>query len=292
MVCDSEFMEACRPTNSLKAPGMCGAWALSPDDGKFYGMVVAAIPGLGVTCIMPAETILSGVQKRWQDARQELFDLLPIEAISAEEMLAASISKSYVPDPKYSLLTGTGRERFQDDRGVSAELVLYHENPNDPQKLISELTTERQVLQEKLNTVNEEVRLLGKQLRTAINLHNTAKQAATRLQQDKKNLEHNLKLSTSRLESSRAKYRDLETDILENQASAPLTARESGLFGPSSSASTELINPRSKPSHEANRDFWIPDDGIERDVITNEVTRFLGGDALVEPGKNDVRLQT
>ena len=36
------------------------------------------------------------------------------------------------------------------------------------------------------------------------------------------------------------------------------------------------------------RNFWIPSDGIERDIITYEITRYLGQDALVRPGKNDV----
>jgi hypothetical protein len=40
----------------------------------------------------------------------------------------------------------------------------------------------------------------------------------------------------------------------------------------------------------SDRDFWIPNEGIERDVITYEITRYLGQDALVRPGKNDVGL--
>jgi peptidoglycan hydrolase CwlO-like protein len=291
-------------------------------------MVVAAIPGLGVTCIMPAETILSGIQKRWQDARQELSDLVPIEAISAEEILAASISKSYVPDPNNSLLTGTGRERFQDGRGVSAGLVPHYEKSIDPQSPISKLTTEIEVLQEKLNTVNEEVQRLENQLKTANRLHNIAKQNVTQLQQEKENLRHRLSAAenklddqvatlNSRLDSLDAEKsglgrasrkwmheadtqaislrRDIET--LKTQAPVPLTARDSGLFGPSSSASTDLIITRAKPSREAGRDFrarkfWIPDAGIERDVITYEITRYLGVDALVISGRNNVRLWT
>ena len=42
---------------------------------------------------------------------------------------------------------------------------------------------------------------------------------------------------------------------------------------------------------DSNRDFWIPSEGIERDVITYEITRYLGQDALVRPGKNDVSLR-
>jgi hypothetical protein len=38
----------------------------------------------------------------------------------------------------------------------------------------------------------------------------------------------------------------------------------------------------------SDRDFWIPNEGIDRDVITYEITRYLGQDALVRPGKNDV----
>jgi hypothetical protein len=48
----------------------------------------------------------------------------------------------------------------------------------------------------------------------------------------------------------------------------------------------ERDQPRVKPG--ADRDFWIPAEGIERDVITYEITRYLGQDALVRPGKNDV----
>lgn len=46
--------------------------------------------------------------------------------------------------------------------------------------------------------------------------------------------------------------------------------------------------PRVRPG--TDRDFWIPDAGIEREVITYEITRYLGQDALVRPGKNDVRV--
>jgi hypothetical protein len=50
----------------------------------------------------------------------------------------------------------------------------------------------------------------------------------------------------------------------------------------------ERDQPRIKPG--SDRDFWIPDAGIEREVITYEITRYLGQDALVRPGKNDVRV--
>lgn len=49
----------------------------------------------------------------------------------------------------------------------------------------------------------------------------------------------------------------------------------------------ERDQPRVKPG--SDRDFWIPDAGIEREVITYEITRYLGQDALVRPGNNDVR---
>jgi hypothetical protein len=38
----------------------------------------------------------------------------------------------------------------------------------------------------------------------------------------------------------------------------------------------------------SDRDFRIPNEGIDREVITYEITRYLGQDALVRPGKNDV----
>jgi hypothetical protein len=38
----------------------------------------------------------------------------------------------------------------------------------------------------------------------------------------------------------------------------------------------------------SDRDFWIPNEGIDREVITYEITRYLGQDALVRPGKNEV----
>jgi hypothetical protein len=50
----------------------------------------------------------------------------------------------------------------------------------------------------------------------------------------------------------------------------------------------ERDQPRVRPG--SDRDFWIPDAGIEREVITYEITRYLGQDALVRPGKNDVRV--
>ena len=292
---------------------------MSPDDGKFYGMVVAAIPGLDVTCVMPAEMILSSIQKRWQDARQELSDLLPTEAISAEEILTTSFSRSHVPDSSNSLLSGTGSEKVQDDHSVSAELVPHHKKPVDPPEPISELTTEIQVLQEKLNTVNEEVQQLEKQLRTANDLHNIAKQAVTRLEQDKEDLKNRVSTAennlgdleatlNSRLDSLRAEKSELErvSSIRISEAASQATrlrleidglktqalARESGLLGPPFSASTESINSRSRPG--ADCDFWIPENGILRDVLEHEITRFLGNNALIRPGfcRDDVRLRT
>jgi hypothetical protein len=47
--------------------------------------------------------------------------------------------------------------------------------------------------------------------------------------------------------------------------------------------------PRVRPG--SDRGFWIPDAGIEREIITHEITRHLGMDALVRPGKNDVCIQ-
>jgi hypothetical protein len=35
--------------------------------------------------------------------------------------------------------------------------------------------------------------------------------------------------------------------------------------------------------------FWISGEGIDREVITHEINRYLGPDALIRPGKNDVR---
>lgn len=36
-------------------------------------------------------------------------------------------------------------------------------------------------------------------------------------------------------------------------------------------------------------DFWIPAEGIEKEVIVHKITRYLGLDATVRVGKNDVR---
>ena len=285
-------------------------------------MVVAAIPGLDVTCIMPAETILSGIQKRWQDARHELSDFLPREALSAEEILATSISKSYVPDPNNSLLSGTGMASVQDARGVSAELVPYNMKPDDPRKLISELTTEMQALKDKLNTVIEEVQRLDKrlenQLRTANDLHNIAKQAITQLGQDKEESQHRLsktekdltavyqhldqlsgdnrdleRASSKRMDEAASQADSLRREIetLKTQAQVPLSARESGRFGPltSISASTESINAPLRPG--SDYEFWIPQDGIDRGVMEHELKTYLGRDVQVRPGEN-VRFQT
>ena len=51
-------------------------------------------------------------------------------------------------------------------------------------------------------------------------------------------------------------------------------------------ADTDRGNPPLRPG--TDRDFWIPNEGIDRDVITYEITRYLGQDALVRPGKNEV----
>ena len=246
---------------------------------------------------------------------------MPTEAISAEEILMASITKSHIPDPDNSLLIETGRKRVLDDRGVSAELVPYHMKPNDPRQLMSEPTTEIQVLKDKLNTVIEEVQRLDqrleKQLRTANDLHNIAKQTVTQLEQDEEKLQHRLsktekdlaalyprldqlggdnrdleRASSKRMDEAASQADSLRREIETLKTQSPLhpTARESELLGRSFSASTDSINTHPKPG--SNREFWIPDDGIERDVITYEISSFLGVDAIVRPGRNDVRLQT
>lgn len=48
------------------------------------------------------------------------------------------------------------------------------------------------------------------------------------------------------------------------------------------SSREQLVQPGS------DRAFWIPNEGIEREVIQYEITRYLGQDALVRPGKNEV----
>lgn len=76
---------------------------------------------------------------------------------------------------------------------------------------------------------------------------------------------------------------------------APPTRHVRGDRTPPDESARAIINtvperdqPRVKPG--SDRDFWIPDTGIEREVITYEITRYLGQDALVRPGKNDVRV--
>lgn len=49
--------------------------------------------------------------------------------------------------------------------------------------------------------------------------------------------------------------------------------------------------PSNAPSNRQN-EYFIPRDGIDREVITADICRYLGNDALVRPGTYEVRLST
>lgn len=47
--------------------------------------------------------------------------------------------------------------------------------------------------------------------------------------------------------------------------------------------------PRSQPSAAARtNEYFVPHDGIDREVITADICRYLGNDALVRPGTYEV----
>lgn len=46
--------------------------------------------------------------------------------------------------------------------------------------------------------------------------------------------------------------------------------------------------PSNAPSNRQN-EYFIPRDGIDREVITADICRYLGNDALVRPGNYEVR---
>ncbi len=39
-----------------------------------------------------------------------------------------------------------------------------------------------------------------------------------------------------------------------------------------------------------NNEYFVPRDGIDREVISADICRYLGNDALVRPGHYEVRL--
>jgi hypothetical protein len=41
---------------------------------------------------------------------------------------------------------------------------------------------------------------------------------------------------------------------------------------------------------ERQNEYFIPGDGISREVIQADICRYLGNDALVRPGNHNVRL--
>lgn len=46
---------------------------------------------------------------------------------------------------------------------------------------------------------------------------------------------------------------------------------------------------RSQPSAAARtNEYFVPQDGIDREVITADICRYLGNDALVRPGTYEV----
>jgi chaperone required for assembly of F1-ATPase len=49
---------------------------------------------------------------------------------------------------------------------------------------------------------------------------------------------------------------------------------------------------RNLPTVGRQSQFFIDGDGIDREVITTDICRYLGNDALVRPGTHKVGLQT
>lgn len=48
--------------------------------------------------------------------------------------------------------------------------------------------------------------------------------------------------------------------------------------------------PSNAPPSNRQNEYFIPRDGIDREVITADICRYLGNDALVRPGNYEVRL--
>lgn len=46
------------------------------------------------------------------------------------------------------------------------------------------------------------------------------------------------------------------------------------------------------PATARQNDYFVPRDGIDREVITSDICRYLGNDALVRPGTYEVRIHT
>lgn len=44
-----------------------------------------------------------------------------------------------------------------------------------------------------------------------------------------------------------------------------------------------------QPSTARQNEYFVPRDGIDREVITSDICRYLGNDALVRPGTYEVR---
>jgi hypothetical protein len=44
------------------------------------------------------------------------------------------------------------------------------------------------------------------------------------------------------------------------------------------------------PSSNRQNEYFVPRDGIDREVITADICRYLGNDALVRPGVYEVAL--
>jgi hypothetical protein len=42
------------------------------------------------------------------------------------------------------------------------------------------------------------------------------------------------------------------------------------------------------PAQARQNDYFVPRDGIDREVITSDICRYLGNDALVRPGTYEV----
>ena len=60
------------------------------------------------------------------------------------------------------------------------------------------------------------------------------------------------------------------------------------LFAPFGDKMTGRPGYDSRP--ERQNEYFVPGDGISREVIQADICRYLGNDALVRPGNHNVRL--
>lgn len=76
-------------------------------------------------------------------------------------------------------------------------------------------------------------------------------------------------------------------DSTQSECSKPSTTSREGSNASCTTNQPPMPRPIEKPKDRQN-EYFLPRNGIEREVISADITHYLGNDALVRPGMYEV----